>query len=386
MPVRKRIVYIQYTNPGGYPPLEHSSRILADGGWRVLFLGAGSDGASALRFPEHANIRVRQISFCPPGFRQKLHYLFYCVWVLAWVFVWRPRWIYASDPLSCPIGLLLSYIPGLQVIYHEHDSPAGAGLPGMVMRARRALAHRARYCVLPNERRIEKFQKDVGGGANTICVWNCPRKAEIAPPRAPKIDGDVWLLYHGSIVPERLPLTVLTALAELPDRLKLRVIGYETVGSRGYLDTIRAIGRELGIAHRLEFPGTLPLRSDLLKYCAASDVGLAFMPQNETDFNMVAMVGASNKPFDYLACGLALVVSDLPDWRQTFVDAGYAVACNPGDPNCIAGVLRDLLGDPTKMRTIGEMGRRRIEREWNYESQFLFPNSDLECGQARFSP
>jgi len=25
----KRILYIQYTNPAGYPPLEHSSRILA---------------------------------------------------------------------------------------------------------------------------------------------------------------------------------------------------------------------------------------------------------------------------------------------------------------------------------------------------------------------
>ena len=33
----KRVVYVQYTNPAAYPPLEHSSRILADAGWQVLF-------------------------------------------------------------------------------------------------------------------------------------------------------------------------------------------------------------------------------------------------------------------------------------------------------------------------------------------------------------
>jgi hypothetical protein len=29
----KRVLYLQYTNPAGYPPLEHSSGILADSGW-----------------------------------------------------------------------------------------------------------------------------------------------------------------------------------------------------------------------------------------------------------------------------------------------------------------------------------------------------------------
>jgi hypothetical protein len=32
----KRILYVQYTNPVGYPPLEHSSRILADAGLQIL--------------------------------------------------------------------------------------------------------------------------------------------------------------------------------------------------------------------------------------------------------------------------------------------------------------------------------------------------------------
>src|SRR5947208_12762075 len=64
---RRKVVYIQYTNPGAFPPLEHSSRILADEGWQVLFLGTGHDGAEKLCFPPHPNITVRKLAFCGPG-------------------------------------------------------------------------------------------------------------------------------------------------------------------------------------------------------------------------------------------------------------------------------------------------------------------------------
>src|ERR1700691_6128491 len=118
----RRVLYIQYTNPAGYPPLEHSSRILADAGWQVLFLGTGALGAAALRFPPHPNICVRDLNFCPAGWRQKLHYLLFCLWVLGWAMIWRPRWIYASDHLICPVALALTALPGPRVLYHEHDS------------------------------------------------------------------------------------------------------------------------------------------------------------------------------------------------------------------------------------------------------------------------
>ena len=65
-----RILYVQYTNPAGYPPLEHSSRILADAGWSALFLGTGALGANELEFPAYRNITVRRMAFCRAGWRQ----------------------------------------------------------------------------------------------------------------------------------------------------------------------------------------------------------------------------------------------------------------------------------------------------------------------------
>ena len=94
------------------------------------------------------------------------------------------------------------------------------------------------------------------------------------------------------------------------------------------------------------------------------------MPRQSLDDNEQAMTGASNKPFDYLASGLALLVSDLPDWRTMFVDNGYALAVDPTDPASIATAVSWLLEHPDELRAMGERGRQRILCEWNYEKQF----------------
>ena len=82
------------------------------------------------------------------------------------------------------------------------------------------------------------------------------------------------------------------------------------------------------------------------------------------------MVGASNKAFEYLACGAALLVCDSPEWVQTFVHSGYALACDPEDPRSIANALDSFADDILSTIEMGRRGRRRILDEWNYEAQF----------------
>jgi glycosyltransferase involved in cell wall biosynthesis len=178
------------------------------------------------------------------------------------------------------------------------------------------------------------------------------------------------MLYHGSIVPARLPTTVLTALSMLPKGVRLRVVGYETIGHKGYVRQLQELAAQLGVADRVEFLGAVPQREELLALCRQCDVGLSLMPMQSHDNNEQAMTGASNKPFDYLACGLALLVSELPDWRALFVDGGYALAMDPADPASIATAVRWFLEHPAESRAMGERGRQRIRSEWNYEEQF----------------
>jgi glycosyltransferase involved in cell wall biosynthesis len=372
----RRALFIQYTNSAAFPPLEHSSRILANARWQVLFLNISAPEIESLKFQPHERIEVRQLPYCPPGWRQKAHYMRFTLWGLWWALRWRPRWVYASDLLSCPAALLLSFLPGVRVVYHEHDSPTSNGslFLRLSMFARRRLARRAKICVLPNQRRAEQFDTEVGKSSNghqpSMVVWNCPSLQEISAPRREYDRGELWVLYHGTIVPPRLPLTVLEALALLPERVKLCVIGYETILHRGYVGELRETADRLGISGRVKFPGSLVDRKELLAWCRKCDVGLAFMPKVSEDINMQAMVGASNKPFDYLSCGLALLVSDLPDWRAVYVESRFGLACDPGDPESIASAIGWFLDHPAEMREMGERGRRKIEEVWHYEKQF----------------
>jgi glycosyltransferase involved in cell wall biosynthesis len=377
--LQPKILYVQYTNPGGYPPLQHSSRILAQAGWEVLFLGTGAFGASALSFPAHPQITLQLMPFCSSGWRQKLHYLKFCLWVLIWTLRWQPQWVYASDLLSSPVALLLNFLSGINVVYHEHDSPNSKSdkfFISFCLKSRRWLAKRAKICILPNQQRVEQFALDTGTHNNLFCVWNCPSYSEATLDQLLPQRNSLQVLYHGSITPSRLPKTVLQALVMLPHTVKLHVIGYDTVGSQNHTQQLQKLSSQLEISDQIEFVTAMP-RYELLKWCRECDVGLAFMPIDSNDINMQYMVGASNKPFDYLACGLALLVSDLPDWKQMYVEPGYGLACNPDDPESIAAALRWYLEHPTEMRAMGDRGKQRILEAWNYETQFEVVKSQM---------
>ncbi|UCC94665.1 MAG: glycosyltransferase [Candidatus Omnitrophota bacterium] len=376
----RRILYIQYTNPACYPSLVHSSHILARRGWKVRFMGIYSFGSSRrMRLEEEENITVKLLPYCPEGWLQKFHYLRFCVWTVAHLLSWRPQWVYVSDPLSCPLALFVSCIPGIKVIYHEHDSPSVgintevslSGFMKVVFWARRRAGRWAQACIFPNEQRLKIFAQQIGESKTTLfCVWNCPSKEDVSPSKKPHPPEGFKLYYHGSLSQCYFPSRLLDALAMLSSKVTLKIVGYETVGTQGYTSDLQDRARQLGIIERIEIMKPPTSRHELLQLCCECDVGLVLVPRTSQDINHTHLRGASNKAFEYLACGLATLVSDLPGWREMYVEAGYSLACNPEDVQSIAGALRWFFEHPLKVRQMGEKGRQRILHEWNYEKQF----------------
>jgi glycosyltransferase involved in cell wall biosynthesis len=369
-----RALYVQYSNPAAYPPIEHSAHILADAGFDVLLLGTNVlDGS--LAFEPHERILVRLRAFRGGGIGQKIHYVMFLLWAAGIATRWRPDWIYASDPLSSPIALVLLLLTGARVVYHEHDSPGlpARARPTLFMRAvlamRGQLARRATICVLPNYERARAFGRATGR-PDSLIVWNCPMRADITPVPSRSAGGALRIFYHGSIVPARLPLAVVEALSKVPRTVSLTFAGYETPGHPGYIAALQSEAVRCGVGDRVRYLGTVPARRDLMRACAECDVGLSLLPSSTDDPNEDAMVGASNKVFDYLASGLAVLVSDRPDWRDTFVAGGFGLACNPASPESIAAALLAWLVRPSEREAMADRGRRRIASEWNYETAF----------------
>ncbi len=368
----KRIFYVQYSNPALYPPLEHSAQLLAQHGCNVRMLGVET-GAQNLMFAAHPNIELQVLPRVPSGWRQRANYANYFLRALQIARSWRPDWIYASDVLSAPVALALHSLLHVPVLYHEHGAPdePNSIFVKFCMAARQRLFPRAEICVVPNARRAERLRAEFQIPSEKIfTVWNCPLRAEAAASPITRDDTILRVLYHGSVVPARLPCTVIDALSRLPDNVCLTVLGYETIGHPNYFAELRSRAEELGITSRVNILGSVPTRAGLLLEARHCNVGLALMPRTTESWNEQTMAGASNKPFDYMACGLPFLVSNLPDWNAMFVDNGFARACHPDDAASIAESLQWFLDHPAARKTMGEAGRRKIQAEWNYETQF----------------
>ena len=365
-----RILYLHFASPGAYPPIAHGAHILGEGGADVRIVGTRPLRGGDVPLAQHNRVRVTLVRE-GTGVQQKLTYVRFTLIALWFVVRYRPSWIYVSDFLAAPAAVLATALSSAGVLYHEHDTPSTESPSFFVrlcLRARRRIARSARCTVAPSSGRAAHL-RDAVGVRSVYVVMNCPRVADIRS-RHEQQGGPLRLLYHGTIVPQRLPLALADAIAELDGSVTLTLAGWEPPGAEGHISALLARASRLGGDGAIVHVGVVSRRQELMDLCAQFDAGLALMPMRGGDANMRTMAGASNKAFDYLACGVPLLVSDLSDWRAMFVDPGYARAVDPDDPTSLAVALRWLGENRHALRLMGEAGRRRVGSEWNYERQF----------------
>ena len=370
-----RILYLQYANPAAFPPVEYSSQILAEVGFDVLLLGVHSQGTDTLRLPDHPRISSETLTYTPPGWRQKMAYVRFILRSLVLTTIWKPDWIYISDFMAAPAGLVLNLCFRAKVIYHEHDSPLDdpnhSVFVRWLLKARKWLAQRVEFNILPQEARIKLFKKSTGTHRPVYRVWNCPRRSATLEEffNQRQASEPLSVYFHGSINLDRVPLALIAGAVRSGIPIRIRVVGYETIGSQGTIDSLRKAVQTAGGQVTLEFPGPVS-RHELSRHMRGMHIGwINFINRND-EINLTHLLGASNKGFDYLAVALPLIVRNDTEWRETFEVPGYAKSCDPNDPDAIAAVLRWFYEHPSKAAAMGRAGQHRIREEWNYERQF----------------
>ena len=366
------MLYIQFTNPTAYPPLEHSALLLQNEGWNVTFLGVRWPGSGNFSFTPDLQAKLHLLAAPPAGWRQKLLFLRYIVWVMLHAGLRRATWIYVSDPMAAPAGLLLSWL-GFRVVYHEHDSPDGkprTPFDALIRWSRRQLALRSTFNVLPQEERCQIFRESTGTNRPILRVWNCPRRDEIsASPRpARHADEPLGIYYHGSINLTRLPLELIEAAGRSGLPIVIRAVGYESVGSVGASKALKKAAEQFWPLLKLELLGAQS-RHQLEANMINMHLGWVAYSEECADVNLRHLAGASNKAFDYLAQGLMLVCNSSPEWLCLFSE--YSLHVKPGDPlRSIIMLLDWAYKNPQGVFQAGEKARQVILRSWNYQREF----------------
>lgn len=336
----------------------------------MFFVGTQGFGQAHLELELGPSVRVSLVKFRTPGALQKLNYVWWSLRVLAFAIVLRPVSIYASDVMATPAALIAAMLLRIPTVYHEHDYAAGQRtiFDALLQNTRSALLRRAVCSVAPNEQRMMQLVKDGAREDRATVVRNYPSVGEVGPERSVCSNPVLWLHYHGSLVPARLPLSLIEALALLPSQVKLRIMGFEPYG-RDYRNELLRRVEELNLGNRVDVRKSVARHRELLEIANQGDVGLCLLGDLD-EFNHRSMVGASQKPYEYLACGMAVLVERTPEWCQAFVDPGYGLACDSGKPESIASAIGQFVDDRSRTREMGELGRRRIMVEWNYENEF----------------
>lgn len=366
----RRVLLVHAFGPEGYPPVIHAAGSLADAGFAVDVAGATMPAFEGLPWPEIPG--VRRHSSGPWSGDRAGSFARLAAASLRLAVRHRPAWVWCSDPWSLPAAWPASVTAGARLVYQEHDSPppdaSGERIGRRALRPLRRLAlRRADHVVFPNAARLAFARSEVGPGrGRDHVIWNLPTLAEVPRRVARAGRSGLRLHFHGSISPFALPVALIDALAIVRDTT-LRIVGYN-VGHPEHGIALAARARELGIVDRIEFRGACP-RAEALALAAEADVGIAFFRPHPNNINHSHALGASNKVFDYLAAGLALLLSDAEEWRGTLVPT-YGQGCDPESPVSIASALRKYIDSDPDPETIGASGRARIRSEWHHERAF----------------
>ena len=156
-------------------------------------------------------------------------------------------------------------------------------------------------------------------------------------------------------------MDALQILARSGIQPTVRLAGY-TDGEKG-MAVIQGALRERGLQQQVELHGRLS-HTEVPAWLASGRIGLVLL-QAVPKF----MKNIPSKMFEYWACGLPVLASDLPPARQFLVEGQTGYLFPPASAPRLAERIADLLSRPEHARALGRAGRRRVEERWNNESQ-----------------
>jgi glycosyltransferase involved in cell wall biosynthesis len=90
-----------------------------------------------------------------------------------------------------------------------------------------------------------------------------------------------------------------------------------------------------------------------------------------SDYNLRHLAGASNKVFEYMACGLPLLVPATAEFGALVEAPGLGELCRDSSPRALAAQISALLHDEKRRRAIGERGREAFLQRYHYEHQLV---------------
>ena len=273
------------------------------------------------------------------------------------------------DPELLPLGVILRRLTGARVIYDSHEALAHVVLARQYIpgRLRKTVSRAVRWAeprlaraldavIVTNEESAALFP-----GARRVCViYNYVDTALFGPVpedqrdeqviyvagRLGRLQGFLTVARAFAMVHSRRPAARLILIGDIPDE-QVRLEFDAILDEADAREAVMLLGR---IPHR-----------EVVAHIQRSAAGL-FAGLDVPNHVLATPI----KLFEYMACGIPVVVSNYGFLDQYVTAPGAGLLFDPCSAESLAEALDYLLSHPDEASAMGARGLAMVQREWNW--------------------
>jgi len=273
------------------------------------------------------------------------------------------------DPELIPAGLLLKRLFGKKVVYDaEEDFPS-------MMRDKRYLPRPVRWAMEKLVTKIEDIAAHWLDGIVTADTATMRRMAKVGVsrklvffnlpnlalfPEPPSVPKKFDLIYRGGLSQRAGTLVLLQAIRQLFNEgrsMNILLIGY--FDNIAVEKALREQIRSLHLDRFITLLGHIP-HDKMAEAISEARIGICPLQPTPKFLRNIPV-----KVWEYWACGLPVVASDLAPIRPFFRDGEYGFLVKPDDPREFAQAIGWLMDHPEEAAGMGRRGRRVVLEHYN---------------------
>lgn len=282
-----------------------------------------------------------------------------------------PDAVHAHDAAMLLPGAIGSRLTGAMLVYDSHELAVGvpyreSGWAWLVSTIERLIVPRCAAVITVSDGIAARLRDLYGLAVTPTVVRNVTaleRNGAGGLRRTLGIGADVSLVLHqGASAPARGCAQLIEAAATLGD-VHVAFLGDP---EPGYKERLAALIAARGLGDRVVVLPSVPL-AELLSWTAEADIGVTLLEDNCENHRLAL----PNKLFEYIAAGVPVIASALPEVERLVTSYGIGWCVTPDDADALGEALRIAIGardDPGLRERIARAGQ---ELRWSSERMRL---------------
>lgn len=277
-----------------------------------------------------------------------------------------PRVVHAHDLDTLLAAIWAARVTGAAVVFDSHEIWWHQHAEGVVpdewneffRLLQERLIHSADYVITVCESIAEYFA-ELHGIEKPSVVRNStelPLGGDNRPLSERPDDEPVEVLFHGGFWANR-GLEELIEAAKRFEGVHLTLRGFGTLEK-----ALKEAVEQAGLENVVSFEGPVPIDRVV---DAASNTDIGVIPYKPVCLNN--RYSTPNKLFEYMAAGIAVAASDLPEIGRIVRSEGIGVLFNPCDPTSIANAINYLAADRRRLRAMKARSKQAALERHNWQ-------------------